>query len=246
MKTRIGFTFGANRVDGSPFGPYQGWEGLLSGCLNDASDMLRILETCGCQVECAFDEGYTIEAIDRAFDAAEKLGPGDEFFLTLSGHGSPDEAVCTYNGLYYDTQLHNRVAPLRCDTTVIIDTCFSALMARQWDPFRRIKVMPQPVSDVVLRNPERSLTKSPVTSNYAIMAACSATEFSLDGRYNGAFTECLKREFQSKLDGFTNVSRRQLLQGAADRCANLYPSQHPQLLLAGPTPDVLADAPLIE
>jgi hypothetical protein len=82
----ISLHIGLNRVD--PL-HYQGWNGALAGCENDARDMQRIAEQLGYTTRLLLNEEARAEAAIRAMEsAAAELGPGDAFLLTYSGHGS--------------------------------------------------------------------------------------------------------------------------------------------------------------
>jgi hypothetical protein len=82
---------GLNKVDPKH---YQGWDGELQGCENDARDLAAIAEQAGFDVTTILTRDGTAEAVTTAIDhAAQELGDGDLFWLTYSGHGSqvPDK-----------------------------------------------------------------------------------------------------------------------------------------------------------
>ena len=82
---------GLNTVDPDH---YRGWDGALQGCENDARDMTAIAKDAGFETTTLLTKEVTAEAATAAIAAAaEKVGPGDLFWLTYSGHGSqvPDK-----------------------------------------------------------------------------------------------------------------------------------------------------------
>ena len=101
---------GLNTVDPKH---YQGWDGALQGCENDARDMEAIAKAAGFDATMLLTKGVTADAAIAAISAAaEKVEPGDLFLLTYSGHGSqvpdkngdePDQRDETW--VLYDRQL---------------------------------------------------------------------------------------------------------------------------------------------
>jgi hypothetical protein len=82
---------GLNKVDPKH---YQGWDGELLGCENDARDLAAIAEQAGFDVTTILTADGTADAVTTAIgDAAKELADGDLFWLTYSGHGSqvPDK-----------------------------------------------------------------------------------------------------------------------------------------------------------
>ena len=72
---------------------YQGWDGKLAGCENDARDMQTIANSQGFTTTLMLTDAATsaavIEAIGRA---AQELSAGDTFLLTYSGHRALPDA----------------------------------------------------------------------------------------------------------------------------------------------------------
>lgn len=243
MNNRISHHFGLNHV--SP-NEYEGWDGLLSGCQNDATDLRTLATAAGYfNTSAWFDDECTIKAIRKAFVDASTLGKGDEFLLTFSGHGSTDEAICMFDGLLYDWQLHNMVAPLACNTVIVLDSCHSGGMDKAYNPRIRKKIMPDVVDYAIKRDSWPPQDKEDVVANALWLCACQPWEFALDGTKNGAFTECLKRVFQAQLDRQMNVSWRQMIVGAMELAAENYPSQHPIMKMHGIAPEAFADKAII-
>jgi Caspase domain len=76
---------GLNRVDPAH---YDGWDGALNACEFDANDMETLAKSRGFEVSKLLTDEATADAITAVIeDAAGRLGPGDIFFVTYSGHG---------------------------------------------------------------------------------------------------------------------------------------------------------------
>jgi hypothetical protein len=85
MPTGRSLHIGLNRVDPNA---YEGWDGRLSGCENDARDMHAIAAAQKFVPKTLLTRAATSAAVTAAIaDAAAKLAPGDTFFLSYSGHG---------------------------------------------------------------------------------------------------------------------------------------------------------------
>jgi len=85
MAKRRSLHIGLNKVDPDQYG---GWDGTLSGCINDANAMEQVAKSRGFTTELLIDEAATTEALrDKLNDIAADLEDGDFFFLTYSGHG---------------------------------------------------------------------------------------------------------------------------------------------------------------
>jgi hypothetical protein len=90
---------GLNHVDPQA---YNGWDGRLFGCINDANAMEAICSSRGFSTEKLIDGQATADAIIGAIgQAAHNLSPGDTFLISYSGHGSqvPDETGDSETGL---------------------------------------------------------------------------------------------------------------------------------------------------
>ena len=101
---------GLNQVDPAQ---YEGWDGKLAGCENDARDMEAIAKEAGFTTKTLLTDKVTATAASTAIaDAAGELDAGDIFLLTYSGHGGqmpdtngdePDQLDETW--VFYDRQL---------------------------------------------------------------------------------------------------------------------------------------------
>ena len=76
---------GLNRVNPNA---YEGWNGQLAGCENDARAMQSIARAQKLAPKTLLTRAATSSAVTAAIaDAAATLLPGDLFFLSYSGHG---------------------------------------------------------------------------------------------------------------------------------------------------------------
>lgn len=76
---------GLNKVDPKQ---YEGWDGQLAGCENDARDMEAIANEAGFAATRLLTKQATAQHVtDEIADAAKHLKAGDIFVLTYSGHG---------------------------------------------------------------------------------------------------------------------------------------------------------------
>lgn len=86
MPKGISVNIGLNFVDP---GAYNGWNGELAGCINDARDMHQIATQLGYAATLLIDDQASASGVSRAIgEAARQLGSGDICLVTYSGHGS--------------------------------------------------------------------------------------------------------------------------------------------------------------
>jgi peptidoglycan hydrolase-like protein with peptidoglycan-binding domain len=91
MATGRSIHIGLNHVDPSC---YNGWDGALSGCINDARDMKAIADGLGYQSMMLTDSAATSDnVVAEIGQAASSLGNGDILLLTYSGHGGQVDDV---------------------------------------------------------------------------------------------------------------------------------------------------------
>jgi metacaspase-1 len=99
MPEGYSFHIGLNHVDPNA---YNGWDGRLAGCVNDASAMRQICNSMNFTSQTFLDEEATADAIIGAIgQAAFNLRTGDTFVISYSGHGGevPDETGDSETGL---------------------------------------------------------------------------------------------------------------------------------------------------
>ena len=142
MSRRRSLHIGLNRVDPAQYG---GWDGALSGCVNDANAMRDVAVGRGFTPELLIDEHATITAVrDRLDAAAAELDADDFFFLTYSGHGgqvadltgderdSFDETWCLYDTELVDDSLFGALCTFKRGVRVFVmsDSCHSETVTR--------------------------------------------------------------------------------------------------------------------
>ena len=170
MATGISIHIGLNRVDPSH---YQGWDGKLSGCENDAHAMEAIARKRKFATSLLLNEQATAEAVKAAIaGAASQLKSGDILLLTYSGHGGQvpdpseeeedhfDETWVLYDRQLIDDELYALWGQFESGVRILMfsDSCHSGSVARdfqQWElsaglPATNIPVaraMPEEVRD---------------------------------------------------------------------------------------------------
>jgi metacaspase-1 len=142
MSTRKSLHIGLNCVDPKEYG---GWDGALSGCINDADAMKAIAEKRGFTAEQLIDGDATIGAVKKKLEQyAAELDDGDFFFLTYSGHGGQvpdqngdeedgyDETWCLYDTELVDDSLYGALCSFKKGVRIFImaDSCHSETSSR--------------------------------------------------------------------------------------------------------------------
>ncbi|MFH8582110.1 caspase domain-containing protein [Streptomyces zaomyceticus] len=85
MATGLALHVGLNRVDPAR---YEGWDGTLVACENDARDMARLARNAGFESTLLLTPDGTVAHLTAALgEAAARLGPGDILLFSYSGHG---------------------------------------------------------------------------------------------------------------------------------------------------------------
>jgi len=146
---------------------YAGWSGPLAACEFDANDMAAIAKTKGMVVTKLLSKAATRKAVLAGLrGAAAKLGKGDLFLLSYSGHGGQvadvsgdeadkqDETWCLYDGQLIDDELYFELGKFAAGVRILVlsDSCHSGTDTRARPepppPGMRSKLMP---ADVGLR-----------------------------------------------------------------------------------------------
>jgi metacaspase-1 len=142
---------GLNHVDPAC---YDGWDGELAGCINDANAMKAIADSLGYGSQIMTDaqatSGAVIQAISRA---AADLRSGDVLLLTYSGHGgqvgdvnsdepdAQDETWVLYDRQLIDDELYQLYSQFADSVRILIlsDSCHSGTVAkvRTADAYRK-------------------------------------------------------------------------------------------------------------
>jgi hypothetical protein len=142
---------GLNRVDPTA---YDGWDGTLAACVNDAKSMKEIAEKGGYEeAKALFDEEATADAVLEAIGkAAEDLVAGDHLLLTYAGHGGQipddtgdeeeekDETWVLYDRQLLDDELSAMWSKFADGVRIFVvsDSCHSGTVVRMADFQRRV------------------------------------------------------------------------------------------------------------
>jgi len=166
-KKGLGLHLGLNLVDPKK---YEGWDGPLAACENDARDMAAIAKGMGLKPSVLLTKKATrAAALTGLRGAAKALGEGDFFLLTYSGHGGQvrdassdepdkkDETWCLYDGQLIDDELYYELAQFKTGVRILVlsDSCHSGTVTRERvdppPPGKRSKLMPPAIGDRVYR-----------------------------------------------------------------------------------------------
>ncbi len=142
MPNGISIHIGLNRVDPNA---YEGWDGALAGCENDARDMKTIAESCSYTPTCLLSAEATSEAVCGAIGTAgQTLQAGDHLLLTYSGHGgqipdtngdeddAQDETWVLYDRMLCDDELYAMWSQFAAGVRIFVlsDSCHSGTVVR--------------------------------------------------------------------------------------------------------------------
>eukprot|EP00775_Hariotina_reticulata_P008686 gene8686-8867_t len=129
---------------------YNGWDGELAGCINDAKAMDKIAKTQGIKSRVKLIDGEATRAkvLEHVRQAAGRLQAGDYFLLTYSGHGGQvrdvtgeeddrwDETWCLHDGQLIDDELYLELTKFAAGVRILVlsDSCHSGTMLRAPPP----------------------------------------------------------------------------------------------------------------
>ncbi|MEX0167857.1 caspase family protein [Streptomyces sp. LMG1-1-1.1] len=139
MATGLSVHVGLNRVDPAR---YEGWEGTLVACENDAHDMARLARAAGFETTTLLTPDGTVANVTAVLgEAAGRLGPGDILFLSYSGHGGQvpdtsdkddepdalDETLVLYDRQFLDDEVRRAFRAFDDDVRIValFDCCHS-------------------------------------------------------------------------------------------------------------------------
>ncbi len=175
----VSLHIGLNGVDPAQ---YEGWDGQLTACEFDATDMAALAKAVGYKARLMLTKDATRKAVIGAIQAAAKgMKPGDIFLMSYSGHGGQvpdfngdealetpgdfqDETLCLYDGQLVDDELYALWAGFPADSRVLMisDCCHSGTNARArliadltaapTTPDTQPRVMPQAVAARIARS----------------------------------------------------------------------------------------------
>ncbi|MEY2856294.1 MAG: hypothetical protein RLZZ74_603 [Cyanobacteriota bacterium] len=138
----ISLHIGLNRVDPTH---YQGWDGELNGCENDAKSMEAIARQQGFKSQLILTQKATAKCIKQALmDAATELEPRDILLLTYSGHGGQipdlnndeddnlDETWVLYDRELIDDELYALFGSFKKGVRIFVlsDSCHSGTVTK--------------------------------------------------------------------------------------------------------------------
>jgi metacaspase-1 len=155
MAKGMSLHIGLNHVDPNH---YQGWDGQLKGCVQDATDMAAIARKQKFAVSMLLNEQATADAVKVAISTvAGQLKSGDTFLLTYSGHGGQvpdtngdemedkqDETWVLFDRQLVDDELFALWGRFEAGVRVLMlsDSCHSGSVAREFLRGSRAAGMP--------------------------------------------------------------------------------------------------------
>lgn len=185
---------GLNHVDPAC---YNGWDGQLSGCINDATDMKSIADSLGYQSLILTDGQATASnVIAQIGGAAQELTDGDILFLTYSGHGGQvpdvngdedegqDETWVLYDRQLIDDELYALWGQFEAGVRIVMlsDSCHSGTVLRMMATYadlkrdiRRSKAPPSADTLAVISQLEKTLGIQGAREAVAAGAPATAT-----------------------------------------------------------------------
>jgi hypothetical protein len=230
MATGLALHIGLNRVDPDR---YDGWDGALVACENDARDMARIARAAGFESTVLLTPDCTVAGVTAALD----------------------ETLVLYDRQFLDDEVQQafRAFPDGVRIVALLDCCHSGSgievpgggAAAEGTP----RYLPEPqqrrLSDrdrSFYEELRRSLAKEASADGAApdavLVSACQDNQVASDGDVNGAFTAALLRVWD---DGAFTGGYRDFHRAIQRR---LPPTQSPNLYLTGtPAPDFLSQRP---
>ncbi|MFF3605794.1 caspase domain-containing protein [Streptomyces sp. NPDC002463] len=139
MATGLSLHVGLNRVDPAR---YEGWDGTLNACENDAHDMARLARTAGFEATTLLTpDGTTANITSVLHGAAARLVAGDILLFTYSGHGGQvpdvtgsddepdalDETLVFYDRQFLDDEVAQAFRAFADDVRIValLDCCHS-------------------------------------------------------------------------------------------------------------------------
>lgn len=142
MTTALSLHIGLNYVDPAS---YNGWNGELAGCINDAKDMqdlaLKMGYTPTLLTDSDADSGRVVAELGKA---AGRLQSGDILFVSYSGHGGQvddvnneeedrqDETWCLWDRQLIDDELFRLWSQFNSGVRIVVlsDSCHSGTVLR--------------------------------------------------------------------------------------------------------------------
>ncbi|TDN90926.1 caspase family protein [Microbacterium sp. BK668] len=143
-RRRRSLHIGVNRVDPAH---YEGWDGALSGCENDAATMRAIATRDGFTPTTLLTQNATAaNVLAEISAAAQQLASGDIFLLTYAGHGAQvpnvsgdneidlqDETWVLFERMLIDDELESAFSGFAAGVDIVLlsDSCHSGTVYRR-------------------------------------------------------------------------------------------------------------------
>ncbi len=134
---------------------YDGWDGELAGCINDANSMKSIADSQGFTSATLIDSQATCANVtNKISEICRQLDNGDFFLLTYSGHGGQlvdntgeetdglNETWCLWDRQFIDNEIYNLLSQFKTGVRIFIssDSCHSGTVIRAFlRQIRKIK-----------------------------------------------------------------------------------------------------------
>ncbi|OKJ66001.1 caspase family protein [Streptomyces sp. CB02261] len=267
MATGLALHIGLNRVDPDR---YEGWDGALVACENDARDMARIARAAGFESTVLLTPDCTVAGVTAALDqAAARLGPGDILLFSYSGHGGQvaddsgsdaepdalDETLVLYDRQFLDDEVQRAFRAFADGVRIValLDCCHSGSGIEVPGGGAAAEGTPR-----YLPEPRQRQLSDRDRSFYEELRRSLAKEASADGAAPDAVLVSACQDNQVASDGDVNGAFTAALLRVWDDGAftggyrdfhraiqrRLPPTQSPNLYLTGtPAPDFLSQRP---
>ncbi|MGW7210832.1 caspase family protein, partial [Streptomyces sp. NPDC054837] len=133
-------------LDGVDPNAYEGWDGSLSACENDATALQKITRKLGYKTKTLLTKKATTQAtLSEIGQAATTLDAGDIFVLTYAGHGAQltdhesdepdqrDETWVMYDRQLLDDELWGAFSAFKAGVRIVTisDSCHSGTVIRE-------------------------------------------------------------------------------------------------------------------
>ncbi|MER7050266.1 MULTISPECIES: caspase family protein [Streptomyces] len=263
MATGLSLHLGLNSVDPAK---YNGWDGRLVACENDARDMARLARAAGFADTTLFTADCTVENIVAELrKAAGQLVNGDILMFSYSGHGGQvpntvgsddepdrlDETLVFYDRQFLDDELDREFARFADGVRILtlLDSCHSgSAIELPSDEQETPRLMPiDKQREIYERDKEyfqelqRELAARKGVAEEAdalLISACQDNQFAADGRVNGKYTETLLKVWGDGAfqGGYRDFHRDILRRMPRDQSPNLYVSGRPDEEFLGQRP----------